>query len=79
MISYVVVGHRHFNLYFHVSGYVTNVTIEAIRDYFELSVPTNATSIRRVLNRITRQLNSIQLSNGGLSFCGRMRELFSFS
>ena len=79
MILYVVVGHRHFDLYFHFSGYVTNVIIEAIRNYFELSVPTNATSIRRTLNRITRQLDNIQLSNGGSNFRGRMRELFSFS
>ena len=55
------------------------MVIEAIRDYFELSVPANATSIRRVLNRITRQLNNIQINNGGSSFSGRMRELFSYT
>ena len=55
---------------------MTDVVIEAIRDYFELSVPANANNI---LNRVTRQLNNIQLNDGRSSFQARMRDLFSFS
>ena len=58
---------------------MTDVVIKSIRDYFELSVPANADNIRATLNRITRQLNNIQLKNGGSSFQARMRELFLFS
>ena len=77
--DFIVVRPRNFNLYFHFSDFTTDVIIEAIRGYFELSVPANATSIRRTLNRITRQLDSIQRNNGGSSFQSRMRELFSYS
>ena len=58
---------------------MTDVVIDAIRDYFELSVPANANNIRSTLNRITRQLNNIQLNNRGSRFQARMRELFSSS
>ena len=55
------------------------MVIEAIRDYFELSVPANATVIRRTLNRIMRQLDSMQRTNGGSTFQGRMRDLISYT
>ena len=76
---FIVFKPRVLNLYFHFSGYVTNVVIEAIRSYFELSLPPNSGDIQRTLNRITRQLDDIHLNNGGTSFRGRMRELFSNS
>ena len=63
----------------YILGFVTNVVIKAITDYFELSVPVNANSTQATLNGITRQLDSIQLSNGGSSFQARMRDLFSIS
>ena len=55
------------------------MVIEVIRRYFELSVPASANGIRATLNRITRQLDNIQQSNGGSNFRGRMRALFLFS
>ena len=58
---------------------MTDVVIQAIRDYFELSVPANADSIQATLNRITRQLDNIQLSNRGSNFPARIRDLFSSS
>ena len=58
---------------------MTDVVIDAIRDYFELSVQANADNIRAALNRITRQLDNIQLNSGVSSFQARMRDLFSSS
>ena len=66
-------------MYFHFPGYVTDVVIEAIRDYFELSVPANVSSIQSTINRITRQLNNIHNINTGSNFPARMKELFSYS
>ena len=66
-------------MYFHFPGYVTDVVIEVIRDYFELSVPANASSIQSTMDRMTRQLNNIHNINTGSSFPARMKDLFSYS
>ena len=66
-------------MYFHFPGYVTDVVIEAIRDYFELSVPVNAINIQSTMNRMTRQLVNIHLNNTGSFFSDRMKDLFSYS
>ena len=67
------------SVYFHFPGYVTDVVIEAIRDYFELSVPANASNIRSTMNRMIRQLNNIHNINTGSNFPDRMKDLFSYS
>ena len=64
------------NLSLNYLDYVTDVVIEAIRLYFELSAPASANT---TLNMITRQLDNIQRSNEGSNFRARMRELFSYS
>ena len=55
------------------------MVIEAIRDYFELSVPANVSNIQSTMNRMTRQLNNIHNVNTGSSFSDRMKDLFSYS
>ena len=64
-------------LYF--PDYVTDVVIEAIRDYFELSVPASASNILSTMNRMTRQLDSIHNRNAGSNFPARMKDLFSYA
>ena len=60
-------------------GYVTDVVIEAIRDYFELSVPASATNIQSTMTRMTRQLNNIHNRNQGGNFDDRMKDIFSYT
>ena len=67
------------NLYFLLPDYVTDVVIEAIRDYFELSIPANASDLQSTMNRMTRQLNNIHNINTGSNFPARMKDLFSYS
>ena len=55
------------------------MVIEAIRDYFELSVPANVSSIQSTMNRMTRQLNNIHNINTGSNFPDRMKDIFSYS
>ena len=67
------------SVYFHFPGYVTDVVIEAIRGYFELSVPASASNIQSTMNRMTRQLNNIHNINTGSNFPVRMKNLLSYS
>ena len=66
-------------MYFHFPGYVSNVIIEVIRDYFELSVPASASNIQSAMNRMIRQLDNIHNINTGSNFPDRMKDLFSYS
>jgi len=57
---------------------VSNIVIQAIQRYFELSVPTNTSSeVQRALGRVITQLDAIHNSDGGRNFNRRLRDLFA--
>jgi len=59
------------------TDYVSDIVIQAIRRYFELSVPANTSSeVRTALDQIIGQLNDIGNNDQFRRFNGRVRDLF---